>query len=163
MSQSPVHYSSASNEWETPQHIFDILDREFAFTLDPCATAENAKCKKFYTLADDGLSKLWASERVFMNPPYGLDICDWIKKAYDETLGGALVVCLIPARTDTAYWHNYVMNADEIRFVRGRIKFLSNGACVNSAPFPSAVVVFASPNEWLNYASITSVSYGQGE
>jgi len=132
-----VHFSSKSNEWTTPINFYDKLDKELNFTLDPCCTKDNAKCKNFYTQNDDGLSKDWSNEIVFMNPPYGREIKHWIKKAYDESLKGALVVCLIPARTDTAYWHDYCMKGT-IRFIRGRLKFSEK----NSAPFPSAVVIF---------------------
>ncbi len=134
-----VHYSSATEEWSTPQEFYDQLDGEFHFTLDPCATVENAKCANFYTKEDDGLSKDWHGV-VFMNPPYGRAIKHWIKKAYEESLKGATVVCLIPARTDTSYWHEYVIGGGaEVRFIKGRLKF---GGHTNSAPFPSAVVVF---------------------
>lgn len=135
-----VHYSSKSNEWATPQNLFDELDDEFNFTLDPCATDENAKCSKYFTIEDDGLSKDWSNEVVFMNPPYGREIKKWIKKAYEESLNGATVVCLIPARTDTTYWHDFIFGkANDIRFLRGRLKF---GNSKNSAPFPSAIVVY---------------------
>jgi site-specific DNA-methyltransferase (adenine-specific) len=135
-----VHFSSQSNEWATPTDLFRILDRKFNFTLDPCATPQNAKCKKFFTQQEDGLAQTWAGETVFMNPPYGREIGTWIRKAYEESTQGATVVCLIPARTDTTYWHDYVMQyADEIWLKRGRVKF---GGSKNSAPFPSAVVVF---------------------
>jgi|TARA_R100001015_G_C4549185_1_gene111443 phage N-6-adenine-methyltransferase len=132
-----VHFSSQSNEWTTPNDFYKELNKEFNFTLDPCCTKTNAKCKKFFTKKDDGLSKDWFNETVFMNPPYGREIKNWIKKAYEESLKGALVVCLIPARTDTTYWHNYCMKG-EIRFIKGRLKFSNK----NSAPFPSAVVIF---------------------
>ncbi|QGR79961.1 phage N-6-adenine-methyltransferase [Staphylococcus hominis] len=135
-----VHYSSKSNEWATPQNLFDELNDEFNFTLDPCATDENAKCSKYFTIEDDGLSKDWSKDVVFMNPPYGREIKKWIKKAYEESLNGATVVCLIPARTDTTYWHDFIFDkADDIRFLRGRLKF---GGSKNSAPFPSAIVVY---------------------
>lgn len=135
-----VHFSSKSNEWTTPQHLFDELNQEFNFTLDPCATEENAKCSKHFTIEDDGLSKDWSNDVVFMNPPYGREIKKWIKKAYEESLNGATVVCLIPARTDTMYWHDFIFDkADDIRFLKGRLKF-GNGK--NSAPFPSAIVVY---------------------
>ncbi|MDS0981102.1 phage N-6-adenine-methyltransferase [Staphylococcus hominis] len=135
-----VHYSSKSNEWATPQNLFDELNKEFNFTLDPCATDENAKCSKYFTIEDDGLSKDWSNDVVFMNPPYGREIKKWIKKAYEESLNGATVVCLIPARTDTTYWHDFIFDkADDIRFLRGRLKF---GGSKNSAPFPSAIVVY---------------------
>lgn len=135
-----VHFSSKSNEWTTPQHLFDELNQEFNFTLDPCATEENAKCSKHFTIEDDGLSKDWSNDVVFMNPPYGREIKKCIKKAYEESLNGATVVCLIPARTDTMYWHDFIFDkADDIRFLKGRLKF-GNGK--NSAPFPSAIVVY---------------------
>ncbi|WP_077700309.1 phage N-6-adenine-methyltransferase [Staphylococcus hominis] len=135
-----VHYSSKSNEWSTPQNLFDELNDEFNFTLDPCATDKNAKCSKYFTIEDDGLSKDWSNEVVFMNPPYGREIKKWIKKAYEESLNGATVVCLIPARTDTTYWHDFIFDkADDIRFLRGRLKF---GNSKNNAPFPSAIVVY---------------------
>ncbi|MCH4323798.1 phage N-6-adenine-methyltransferase [Staphylococcus haemolyticus] len=135
-----VHFSSKSNEWTTPQYLFDELNQEFNFTLDPCATEENAKCSKYFTIEDDGLSKDWSNDVVFMNPPYGREIKKWIKKAYEESLNGATVVCLIPARTDTTYWHDFIFDkADDIRFLKGRLKF---GNSKNSAPFPSAIVVY---------------------
>ncbi|MCE4963042.1 phage N-6-adenine-methyltransferase [Staphylococcus haemolyticus] len=135
-----VHYSSKTNEWATPQNLFDELDDEFNFTLDPCATDENTKCSNYFTIEDDGLSKDWSNDVVFMNPPYGREIKRWVKKAYKESLNGATVVCLIPARTDTTYWHDYIFGkADDIRFLKGRLKF---GDSKNSAPFPSAIVVY---------------------
>ena len=137
-----VHYSSKSNEWSTPQYLFDKLDREFSFTLDPCATDGNAKCDKYFTVDDDGLIQDWSNDIVFMNPPYGREIKHWVQKAYEESLKGATVVCLIPARTDTIYWHDYIFGkASDIRFLRGRLKF---GDSKNSAPFPSAIVVYES-------------------
>ncbi len=132
-----VHYMSSTNEWATPQNIYNTLNAEFGFTLDPCATRENAKCARYFTSSDNGLLMDWGYERVFMNPPYGREIGKWIEKAYNEKL--ALVVCLIPAQTDTSYFHEYCMRANEIRFIRGRLKF---GNSPNSAPFPSCIVVF---------------------
>lgn len=135
-----VHFSSATDDWATPMCFFNRLDYEFNFTLDPCSNGINAKCSKFFTEDDDGLSKSWAEEVVFMNPPYGRVIGDWVRKAYEESMNkNTIVVALIPARTDTKYWHEYVMKADEIRLVKGRLKF---GDGRNSAPFPSAVVIF---------------------
>ena len=132
-------FSSKSNEWETPPDFFDKLNKKFKFTLDPCCTPDNAKCKKYYTYREDGLLCSWKDEVVFVNPPYG-DVGKWVKKSYlESTVNGATVVMLIPARTDTKYWHNYVMKASEVYFVKGRLKF---GDSQNSAPFPSAVVVF---------------------
>ncbi len=133
-----VHFSSATDEWATPQWLFEALDREFGFTLDPCATAQNAKCERFFTRAEDGLRQTWAAEVVFMNPPYGREIGAWIRKACESAQQGATVVCLVPARTDTEWWHRYVMRG-EIRLLRGRVKF---GGAEHGAPFPSAVIVF---------------------
>jgi phage N-6-adenine-methyltransferase len=136
-----VMFSSASNEWATPQAFFDKLNDIFGpFTLDAAASSDNYKVATYYTQSDDSLSQDWSGNRVFLNPPYGQALKDWVKKAYEEgQKDGTIVVMLIPARTDTKYWHDYVMKADEIRFVRGRIKF---GDAKNGAPFPSAVVVF---------------------
>ena len=137
-------FSSNDQTWETPQEFFNKLDKEFNFTLDPCCTEETAKCKKYYTPRENGLIQDWTNETVFMNPPYGREISDWLKKAYEESLKGTLVVCLIPSRTDTKYWHDYCMKASEIRFIKGRLKF---GNSKNSAPFPSAIVVFNNNKE----------------
>ena len=137
-----VMFSSKTAEWTTPQAFYDRLNQEFNFTLDPCCTDETAKCSTYYTEADDGLTQPWAGHSVFMNPPYGRSIKDWIRKAYEESQKpNTVVVALIPARTDTRYWHDYCMEASEIRFIKGRLKF---GESNNSAPFPSAVVVFGS-------------------
>jgi len=138
-----VMFSSKSNDWATPQDFYNQLDAEFGFTLDPCASQASAKCSSFYTADDDGLSKDWGGQTVFMNPPYGRKIGNWIQKAYEEgEKSNTRVVALIPARTDTKYWHNYCMKATEIRFVKGRLKF-GQGNTKNSAPFPSAVVIFS--------------------
>lgn len=135
-----VHHSSKTNEWATPEDFFDKLNKKYHFTLDPCATKENAKCKKYYTKEDDGLAQSWESEVVFMNPPYGREIRHWIEKAYRESLRGAVVVCLIPSRTDTRYWWDFIFpHASDITFIKGRLKF---GDSKNSAPFPSALVEF---------------------
>lgn len=147
---NPVHYSSKSNEWETPQSLYDELNREFGFTLDPCATHENQKCEKYYTIEDDGLSKSWEGETVFMNPPYGREIGAWVKKAYDETrVPNTTVVCLLPARTDTRWFHDYCQKG-EVRFLKGRLKFVNRALPswnstgdfkLSPAPFPSMIVV----------------------
>lgn len=105
--KTAVHFSSASNEWETPQDFYDNLDSIFDFTLDPCASDENHKTARYYTAEDDGLSKSWNGERVFMNPPYGREIGKWVKKASEQV--GGIAVCLLPARTDTRWWHDYVV------------------------------------------------------
>jgi site-specific DNA-methyltransferase (adenine-specific) len=134
-----VHFSSKTPEWYTPAEFFQRLNAEFNFTLDPCSTHENAKCEKHFTKEDNGLAQSWQGETVFMNPPYGREIGDWMRKAYEScTKDGATVVCLVPARTCTAWWHDFAMKG-EVRFVRGRLKF---GGSADSAPFPSAVVVF---------------------
>lgn len=134
--------SSENMKWATPREWFDYLDLEFGFTLDPCCEHETAKCKKHYTPAEDGLAQSWRDERVFMNPPYGTEIGHWMKKAYEEARGnGALVVCFVPARVDTNWWHNYAAKATEVRFPKGRVKFAGATA---SAPFPVAVVIFRS-------------------
>jgi site-specific DNA-methyltransferase (adenine-specific) len=136
-----VMFSSKTGEWSTPQDFFDKLNWRFGqFTLDPCATPHNTKCANFYTEAENGLVKDWEGENVFVNPPYGRGIEAWIAKAYCEgQKEHTRVVMLIPARTDTRYWHDYVMKASEIHFIKGRLKF---GDSKNSAPFPSAVVIF---------------------
>ena len=143
-----VHYMSETPEWPTPKEFFARLHAQYNFTLDPCSTHANAKCPKHYTVAENGLAQSWQGERVFMNPPYGREIGAWMKKAYEESKGSALVVCLVPARTDTAWWHDYAAKG-EVAFVRGRLKF---GDGQNSAPFPSAVVLFKPSNDKLTDA-----------
>lgn len=134
-------FSSKSNEWATPADFYKELDKEFHFNLDPCSTDENAKCERHFTLADDGLSQNWGGARVFCNPPYGREIYDWVKKCYEESRKpNTLVVMLIPARTDTRYFHEYIYGkAKEIRFIRGRLHFNDSK---EGAPFPSMVVIF---------------------
>lgn len=132
-----VHFSSATDLWSTPPEFFKRIDAEFGFNLDVCATKENAKCEKFFTVDDDGLNQRWTGV-CWMNPPYGRVIGHWMKKAHESSLGGATVVCLVPARTDTKWWHELAMKG-EIRFIRGRLKF---GNQSNSAPFPLALVIF---------------------
>ncbi len=136
-----VMFSSKRGDWATPTEFFNKLDWRFGpFNLDPCASPHNTKCANFFTEAEDGLTKDWGDSTVFVNPPYGRGIDKWIKKAYEESRKeNTKVVMLIPARTDTKYWHKYVMMADEVYFVKGRLKF---GDSANSAPFPSAVVCF---------------------
>lgn len=131
-------YSSNSEECATPQSLFDELNKEFHFTLDPCATPKNAKCERYFTKEVDGLAQSWRGETVFCNPPYGRGINEWVKKAYDESLNGATVVLLIAARTDTAYFHDFIYRKHEIRFIRGRLHFNESK---NAAPFPSMIVI----------------------
>ena len=136
---NPGMYTSVTDEWATPQDLFDRLNEQYGpFTLDPCSSDFNAKCFDHYTYWEDGLSQRWDG-RVFMNPPYGRQIVKWVKKAYEAARdNGAVVVCLLPARTDTAWWHDYCERG-AVTFIRGRVKF--SGAKWN-APFPSAIVVF---------------------
>lgn len=129
--------SSLTDNWATPQAVFDKLNEEFGFTLDVCASDENHKCDRYYTVKDDALKQDWTGV-FWMNPPYGDIIGDFIKKAYESAKAGAIGVCLVPARTDTKWWQ-YCWKATEIRFVVGRLKF---GDSNQSAPFPSAIVVF---------------------
>jgi phage N-6-adenine-methyltransferase len=133
-----VHFTSKTDLWSTPQETFDKLHQEFGFTLDVCALPENAKCADFYSPRNNGLAQPWTGV-CWMNPPYGRAIGYWIAKAYSAAQGGATVVALVPVRTDTAWWQDYVIKAAEIRFLRGRLRF---GGATNGAPFPNAVVVF---------------------
>lgn len=140
MAISSVLYSSRSEEWPTPDSFFRSLHREFSFTLDPCATPDNAKCRRFFTKAQNGLSQDGKTHRVFCNPPYGREMRECAPKCFLSSQAGALVVLLAHARTDTRWFHDWVYGkADEIRFVRGRLKF-GDGAM--SAPFPSLVAVY---------------------
>ena len=132
-----VHFSSKTDLWATPQDFFDKLNDEFSFETDVCANEGNAKCLNYFSAEQDGLKQAWRGV-CWMNPPYGRAIKRWVKKAYESSLSGATVVCLLPSRTDTAWWHDYCMKG-EIRFIRGRLKF---GNQKNSAPFPSAVIIF---------------------
>lgn len=136
--RSNVHFSAKTDNWATPDWLFFALDREFGFTVDVCSSRENAKCDKHYTVYDNGLLQSWDSETCWMNPPYGDEISKWMARAHGASRDEyATVVCLVPARTDTAWWHDYAMK-HEIRFLRGRLKF---GDAKNSAPFPSAIIV----------------------
>lgn len=132
-----VHFSSKTTEWATPQAVFDRLHAEFSFTLDPAATEENAKCARFYTAEQDGLAQSWEHERVFVNPPYGRVIGAWVEKM--ATGGATVCVGLLPARTDTRWFHTWILGHAEIRFLKGRLKF---GDSAQSAPFPSMICVW---------------------
>lgn len=140
-----VMYSSQRDDWETPKWLFDQLDAQYHFELDVCAQSHDTKCKRFFSPEQDGLSHPWYGA-CWMNPPYGREIVKWVQKAYyAATYGGATVVCLLPARTDTNWWHEYVLGgASQITYLRGRLRFVG---AKNSAPFPSAVVVFAPPGK----------------
>lgn len=133
-----MHFSSASDEWATPQAYFDEVNAEFGFDLDVCALPSSAKCERYFTPEVDGLAQEWTG-RVWMNPPYGRVLGAWMAKAYESAQTTAdVVVCLVPARTDTRWWHDFAMRG-EVRFVPGRLRF---GGSATSAPFPSALVVF---------------------
>lgn len=136
-------YNGNGREWATPPEVFDPLHREFAFTLDACATPKNAKLPRFLTEAENGLEASWANERVWMNPPYGREIYPWTRKAREESKAGALVVGLLPASTDLAWWHDDVVgHAAEIRYLRGRVRFLTGGPYRASGFFASVVVIW---------------------
>lgn len=137
---SDLMFSSESCEWETPIEFFRALDAEFHFDLDVCATPQNAKCRNFFTVKDDGLSQKWDG-MCWCNPPYGRKIGTWVRKAAESN---GTVVMLLPARTDTSWFHDYIYGKAEIRFVRGRLKF---GGSKNGAPFPSMVIVFDRRNK----------------
>lgn len=126
--------------WQTPDHIFSPLNKEFGFTLDPCCTAESALCDKFFTPETDGLIQSWAFEVVYCNPPYSrCNIDDWVKKCYTESRDGALVVGLLPVSTSAKWWHNWIIEKAQLRFVERRIRFKN---APYTAPFSSVVVVW---------------------
>lgn len=138
--------TSLTDEWATPQDLFDELNKEFNFELDVCADTWNHKTPRYFDKEADGLKQDWTGV-CYMNPPYGRNIGAWVKKAYESARGGATVVCLVPARTDTAWFHDYAFKG-EVRFIRGRVKFVSkDGKGTNSAPFPSAIVIFRGNDE----------------
>jgi len=138
MPVSKALFSSKSDDWATPRALVEDLEKRFGkFTLDPCATAENAVCEKFFTKEQDGLKETWTGN-VFMNPPYS-KVKDWIKWAWSCSGDGTRVVCLVPSRTDTAWFHDYALKYGKIEFFRGRIKFMG---AKSSAPFPSCLVIF---------------------
>lgn len=136
-----VMFSGKTDLWETPQDFFEKLDREFGFELDVCALPENAKCSRYFSPMDDGLEQDWTGV-CWCNPPYGREIEKWVKKAYISAIEGATVVMLLPARTDTRWFHDWIYGKTEIRFIRGRLKF---GGAEYGAPFPNMVVVFRPP------------------
>jgi len=136
-SRLDVHYSSRTDEWSTPDDFFAELNETFHFDLDACASPRNAKCARYFTREQDALQQRWQG-KVWMNPPYGREIAAFMRKAYEESLLGATVVCLVPSRTDTQWWHRYAMRG-QIIYLRGRLRF---GGAETSAPFPSAIVIF---------------------
>ena len=135
--------SCDSMEWATPQKFFDELDKEFHFTLDPCASRQNHKCDKYFTIRENGLAQDWSGENVFMNPPYGNESIKWVAKAYFESQKpDTLIVGLLPARTDTKWFHGYIYGKAEIRFIKNRLYFIRPDGISGRAPFPSMVVVW---------------------
>lgn len=159
-----VHFSTGKDDWGTPQDLFDALNEEFNFTLDPCADNNNHKCAKYYTIEQDGLAQSWAGETVFCNPPYSRKTktnagqIAWVQKCYKEaTEGGIVVVMLIPARTDTIMFHDYILGKAEIRFIKGRVNFEIDGQkSKDPAPFPSMIVVFNGKQPTSAVKSITA-------
>jgi len=135
-------YNGNGRHWATPPEIFRPLDEEFNFTLDPCATADNAKCARFFTEEQNGLDQSWAGERVFMNPPYGREVYAWTRKARLEAGHGALIVGLLPASTDLAWWHDDIVGRAELRYLRGRVRFLTGGPYRASGFFASVIVIW---------------------
>ena len=145
-------FSNVNNAWCTPQSFFDEINREFNFTLDPCATEKSNKCEKFFTAKEDGLKQDWGGHRCFVNPPYGRSIGKWVKKCYEESRKeNTIVVLLIPSRTDTRYFHDFILGKAEIRFIKGRLTFWDldgekylrkDFKSMTPAPFPSILVIF---------------------
>lgn len=136
--------SSKKMDWCTPQDFFDRLDAEFGFELDAAATEKSAKCARYFTPETDALAQSWqVGGPVFCNPPYGRALGKWVKKAHQEAAKGQTIVLLIPARTDTSYFHDYIYGQAEIRFIRGRLRFTDeDGNAADPAPFPSMVVIY---------------------
>lgn len=137
-------FSSEKQDWCTPRQFFDELDAEFHFVLDAAATHQNSKCKRYFTPKENGLIQSWdVGGAVYCNPPYGKEIGLWVKKAYEESQKGITIVMLIPARTDTKYFHEYIYHKADIRFIKGRLKFTDeSGISKGTAPFPSMVVIY---------------------
>jgi phage N-6-adenine-methyltransferase len=140
MSETKVYHQRGKDDWETPDEVFWPLNEEFGFTLDVCADVHNHKCDSYFTERKNGLKQPWAPNVCWMNPPYS-EWQKWVEKAYVESCAGAIVVALLPARTDTRAFHEWIWNECnvEIRFVRGRVKFVG---AEHGAPFPSMIVIF---------------------
>jgi phage N-6-adenine-methyltransferase len=146
--RNEARWRGAGREWATPPELFSELDSEFRFNLDPCATDRSAKCRRFFTESDDGLSQNWGKSRVFLNPPYGREIPAWIAKARESAEAGALVVGLLPASTDSAWWHEHVIGHAEVRYLRKRPRFLVylQHETKWASPFQPCVVVIWRPH-----------------
>lgn len=148
-----IHYSTGTTDWQTPPEIFNPLNEEFGFDLDVCADKTNKKCRRYFSPQKNALIQAWKGT-CWMNPPYGAGLTRiWMQKAWEEKMAGTTVVCLIPARTDTRAWAVFYDHAkfklrdrkDEIRFIKGRIKFVG---AEHGAPFPSAIIVLRGRNGW---------------
>lgn len=139
-----VHFKSSDREWETPDSLFLPLQKEFNIKIDVCASEKNAKCKRYIDRKTNSLSVRWGPDTCWMNPPYGRGIEKWVRRAHEESLKGVTVVALLPARTDTTWFHNYIHGKHEVRFIKGRIKFVD---AKSSAPFPSMIVIFKANKE----------------
>lgn len=149
MNASKRHSNNSYDYWATPQWLFDELNKQFKFTTDVCASKGNAKCKKYFSCKEDGLKQKWKGV-CWCNPPYGRGQIDkWMKKAYESSLEGATVVCLVTSATDTRWWHNYSMKG-EVRFIKGRVKFVMKGHANKPAPFSSTIVIFHPPTKTSN-------------
>lgn len=134
-------WHSRGSDWATPQELYEELNKEFNFTLDVCASNWNAKHKNYFTEEQDALKQDWGKSVCFMNPPYGKVLNDWMKKACDSAQNGAIVVCLVPAATDTAWWHDYALKG-EIRYLRGRPRFITPEGTWQQTFSPSVIIVF---------------------
>lgn len=158
-------YNGNGREWATPPEVFGPLDAEFAFTLDVCARAESAKVASFFTEADNGLEQDWGTERCWMNPPYGREVYAWTAKARASAAAGALVVGLLPASTDLQWWHDDVIGHAEVRYIRGRVRFLTDGPYRASGFFASVIVIWrpvvAEPTE--EAGEMNELQYPEGE
>lgn len=138
-------FSSKKEDWETPQLFFNELNKKYKFNWDLASSDANAKCVNHFTVGDDSLSQDWSAleGNLWLNPPYGRDLKRWVKKAHESSLNrSGLLVMLIPSRTDTSYWHDYIFDKAEIKFIRGRLKFENGGVASQPAPFPSALIVY---------------------
>ncbi len=136
-------FTSNKDNWRTPKEFYKNLNNEFNFNLDACADKYNSLCNEYYSKENSCLENSWRGKRVFMNPPYGRDIAKFIEKAYNESLAAEIIVMLLPARTDTKYFHDYILPYCEIRFIKGRLKFLDeNNQEKDAAPFPSMICIF---------------------
>lgn len=137
-------FSSMRNNWETPQNLFNELNSKYHFTLDPCASDTNNKTPRYFTIDNNGLIQPWNNERVFCNPPYNRQISKWVEKCYKESIKGTQICLLIPARTDTKYFHEFIYKKPNVRieFIKGRLKYELNGVPGGPSPFPSMLVFF---------------------